>query len=452
MRRGIVWALFVAFTFLGGAIASCQQMATPPPPDASDEEAATPPVEAGVDAGPDVVDAAPFRRDGGADGGCPVTDAGDASAASDGGLFQPFVQIPMDAMLEAVAIGDVTGDSRNDVVATTSFYTEGGLINDSALLVFVQQNDGSLAAPVRYNIGWPSPQYISGSVAIGDFNNDGRMDVAVPYVGGIGLFFQNSQGTLDPVSVALFPQSPFTTPNLIRAGDFNSDGRTDIAGAAENSSGGSVDIYLQDTSGALTAPAQYPVAGSLVFGDLETGDLDGDGRTDVVVMNGEGFDANIQILYQEANGTMGTLAPYSVGNKQISHAIAVGDLTGDCLDDVATNVSGNGLYVFLYPQKQGNLDTPKAYPLPQESNAMKIADLDGDGRNDLVVLQNGYPHISIYLQQNNGLAVPLNIPFPIIENPSPHALAIGDVNGDGLLDIVAADHYIAGLDVLLHTP
>ncbi len=451
MRRGIVGALFIASILVGAGIASCQQGGTSPA-DASDEEAATQPVDAGVDAAPDVVEAGPARRDGGADAGCPLTDAGDAGGPWDGGLFQPFVHIPTDAFLQAVAIGDVTGDNRADVVATTSYYAEGGLINDSALLVFVQQGDGSLAAPVRYSTGWPSPQYVSGSVAIGDFNGDGRMDVAVPYVGGVGQFFQNAQGTLDPISVALFPQSPFTSPNLIRAGDFNADGRTDIAAADEDSSGGSVGVYLQDPSGALTAPARYPVAGSLVFGDLETGDLDGDGRTDVVVMNGEGFDANIQILYQEANGTMGTLAPYTAGNHQLTHAIAVGDLTGDCLDDVATNVSGNGLYVLLYPQRQGNLDSPNAYPLPQEASAMRVADLDGDGRNDLAVLQDGYPHISIYLQQNKGLAVPLNVPFPIIQHPSPHALAIGDVNGDGLPDIVAANHDLAGLDVLLHAP
>jgi hypothetical protein len=417
-----------------------------------------------VDAGPDVTmvdvasedvvdseeaEAAPVRREGGA-AGCSSFDASVAFDGGDAGLFQAFTRIATAAYLEAAAIGDVTGDGRPDVVVTTSYLADGTLTNDSAVLVFAQQSDGSLASPVRYPTGGTFPQYEANSIAVGDFNGDGRTDVAVPYIGGVGVFYQTGEGTLAPIQVALFPTATFQTPRLIVAGDFNTDGRTDIAGVGTGPP--DLGVYLQDDAGALMAPVGYTVDDAA---GLAPGDLDGDGRTDLVLSNFQGYTPpGLEILYQETDGSMGTLAPYWYPAKEVTEAFAVGDLNSDCLDDVAANAMGStSMQLYMYPQYDGNLASPALYPVPETFGAMKVADVNGDRRLDLVALWNGYPGVSVYVQYTNGtLLVPINLPFAIIENPSAQALVIGDVNGDGQPDIVAADHYTAGLDVMLHTP
>ena len=123
-----------------------------------------------------------------------------------------------------MAIGDVTGVGRNDVLLVTSFYFDPA--NDYMLFVFPQRPDGTLDAPVKYPA---AGTYTSApdTVATGDVDGDGRNDVVVGNSGdAIGVFYQNPSGTLDPVSL-----HPTADSKCVRIADLNHDGRLDIVGA-----------------------------------------------------------------------------------------------------------------------------------------------------------------------------------------------------------------------------
>jgi hypothetical protein len=132
-------------------------------------------------------------------------------------LFTPYETYWVGSWPEAVAIGDVSGDGRNDVVMTTSYYFDPE--NDYKVFVFRQSPDGQLLPPEKYDGGNGE------SVDIGDFNHDGRNDLVVPSADGIGILLQNSTGRLDPMT--LYPI--FLEPHKVRRGDFNADGLADVA-------------------------------------------------------------------------------------------------------------------------------------------------------------------------------------------------------------------------------
>ena len=132
----------------------------------------------------------------------------------------PYQAHPVNGWPESVAVGDVTGDGRNDVVMGVS---PGGSVGPDAVLVYAQQADGTLALPVTYPTGYTYGRPTS--VAIGDITGDGRADVVVALdTVGIELFPQLASGALgSPATIA-------TPDNLrLRLGQLNGDGRLDVA-------------------------------------------------------------------------------------------------------------------------------------------------------------------------------------------------------------------------------
>jgi fibronectin type 3 domain-containing protein len=350
-------------------------------------------------------------------------------------LFQPYQAVSVGSWPQAVAVGDVTGDGRNDVVMTTGYYFDP--INDFHLFVFAQKADGTLAAPVSYATaaGYNTTPV---SVAVGDITGDGRADVVVGIQGvGIQMFPQTATGTLG---------SPTLTASAdvseIRLGQLDGDGRLDVA-----STGNATDVFFNDGHGGFSGPMMVGGAGA----DLEVADTTNDGRDDLVVL--AGFD--VSVLPQLVGGGFGSAVTYPTdGNGWGTHGIAVGDITGDGRNDVAVSYGGNRPYSFvtlLTQATDGSLGPPVASPSYDIPEPLDIADLDLDGRGDIVTLHGGWSRAGVYQLQANGVLAPEQLyQIAYASHYLQHGLAIGDVNGDGSPDVVLADSN-NGLVVLRNT-
>ena len=364
-------------------------------------------------------------------------------------LFSPYIVYPAGSSPQAVAIGDLDGDGRTDIAVGVGFGSDPA--NDKALHVFLQAADGSLKPGVTYLLG-AAPS----SVEIGDLNGDGRADVAMAISGGIGVMLQNTSGTLDPMVSYPAVGLPW---NQLKIGDFNGDGRMDVAGVNSSSVGNNLGVFLQTAAGTLASPVAYQVPGGGL--ELHAGDVNGDGRTDLVVRPVQGTGVpNMTVLLQNTDGTMGSPMPYFLDttnpHNYALNGVALGDLDGDGRPDVVGTIpfaSNENYLARMLQTAQGTLD-PTAFSefglVHVVPYSIALADLDAQGPNDILITHTGGA-LGVVRQSAPGVFGGeefYQLPLTQIAYGS-QGFVVGDINGDGLPDVVLAD-MLNGLIVLRH--
>ncbi|MFC1706712.1 FG-GAP-like repeat-containing protein [Planctomycetota bacterium] len=322
-----------------------------------------------------------------------------------------------------VAIGDLDGDGRLDITVANGGSDDVSLLYQTASGGFVESR---MAVPDV------------SAVATGDLNHDGRADLvcASAVAGELRIYAQNPQGDL--VQIGLNPYVIVPTTVGVCLGDVNDDGRQDLVAASSDPAGGSLSVYHQDASGALT-----PMAGSPMFmgpsaSALALGDWSDDGRTDAAVV----YAASPGYLAMYPQNVQGQLVPaaaaWSVGTDP--SAMAAGDLNGDGRADLAiANAGSNDVTVYLQ-RAGGGLTQPTTPSLAVGTapSAIAVADLNGDGRADLAVTNSRSNDLTLYLQDVHGsLYESTTSPYPTGQSPA--HLATGDLDGDGRTDLVVAN-------------
>jgi hypothetical protein len=359
-------------------------------------------------------------------------------------LFYPYVVFPTGSWPEAAAIGDVNGDARNDVVMTTSFGPDRD--NDHRLFVFLQNASGELDPPMKYPAG------NGDSVDIGDLNNDGRKDVVVTASNAVGVFYQNDTGGLDPMVTYPSGHTSFSNAYKVRIGDFNNDGLLDVVSIDWGGQSMAVEVFLQNQEGTLDLPVAYTVTHD-GYDDLDVGDVNHDGLTDIIVMSGQGLSPNIGLLLQQPDGSLGSPVYYDLDIGELTNGVAVGDVNGDTRQDIVVTYGGNrpDSKIGVFPQNDsGTLNPATSYDSYDIPGAVVISDANGDGTQDIILTHGGFEALGVYLQGSGGALMPEQL-YPL-SSPSynPHCLAAGDINGDGFTDVVVA-HYDYGLVVFYNS-
>jgi hypothetical protein len=372
----------------------------------------------------------------------PVRSGGTPQPSPAGGpLFFPYVTLPVGQGAHGVAIGDVTGDGRDDLVAVQASL--------DSVYVFRQTPSGTLEPAVRY----PAPiTYVaSGSVDIADLNDDGRLDVLVNLDGAVGVMLQTPAGLLSGPTAYPTQHVSFTNTYLVRSGDFNADGRADAASIDWGTQSHDADVFLQDASGSL-APSQVHAVVHGGYDDLEVGDVNGDGRDDIVVMSGQGGLADLGILLQNPGGGFAPAIYHDLPGEG-TNGLGIGDVNDDGRDDVVVSYGGNspGARIGVFLQDgSGNLAAPLSLPSLDIPQPVEVADLNLDGRDDVLTLHGGWLHLGVYLQGAGGLQPEEHYTIPYASHYGPHALAVGDLNHDTWPDVAIADYTFAGGVTLLY--
>jgi hypothetical protein len=292
-----------------------------------------------------------------------------------GGLFQAAVDYPVFGMPRAIALGDVTGDGRADLIVPDP--------SRGAITLFRNDGRAGFSASMNFATGrFPS------DVALGDFNGDGRPDIATA----------NEEGT---VSVLLAAVGPGIGPHVdypaglgtrrIAVADLNGDRRADIAvgNAGTPSEAGNVSVLINRGDGTFAAPVAYPLTGQDTFANgVAAGDLDGDGHRDLAVLTYTG--QGVTIFRNQGNGTfaLSTIAP--AGARPI--ALAIGDLDGNGSSDLAFAdyaMTGNGAASVLLFAGTGQFAGPYTYGAGVTPMGVALGDLNGDGRLDIAIANQG---------------------------------------------------------------
>lgn len=223
-----------------------------------------------------------------------------------------------------------------------------------------------------------------------------------------------------------------TNPQSIQVGDFNEDGKLDVVMVNYSGGGaGSVSVFLGNGDGTFQAKTDYATGNGP--DSVVVADLNGDGHLDLAVADDTG--AAVSVLLGNGDGTFKTHTEYAVG--KFPHWVAVGDFNGDkALDLVVTN-EGDDTVGVLLNNGDGTFQAMKTYATAKEPYAVAVADFNNDGFADLAVTGYYASVVSILLGEGNGK---FHNHVDYNTGTAPAALIVGDFNGDGKVDLVTGNY------------
>ncbi|MCU1347146.1 MAG: hypothetical protein JWO56_176 [Acidobacteria bacterium] len=315
-----------------------------------------------------------------------------------------------------VAVGDVTGDARADIV--------GGDLDH--LLILAQRNDGSLAQAenLAHNFGTPP------SAALLDTNGDGLFDVVATSGDGFDVYDALGGGI-------------FAGPRHIAApsgwdlqiGDIDGDGRPDLVSPSDQ---GAV-VLINDGAGGLGAAQLVAPAGMQLGYRLGLGDVTGDGALDLVALD------RTQTSLIVIPNVGGAFAADRWSTVAVSGAtlrdVAIGDVTGDGRADLIAQEDlggASGVRTWLLAGASGGGFLPPVQVAQAEyGGGVVVADVNADGRSDVVLMHEAGYAIGVLLGGGGGLGAERVYKMPT--GASLESLAVADIDCDGCPDVIVAD-------------
>jgi FG-GAP-like repeat/Abnormal spindle-like microcephaly-assoc'd, ASPM-SPD-2-Hydin len=357
--------------------------------------------------------------------------------------------------ISSMITGDFNGDGKLDLafLGDTNIVGRGGY-DSFSVCIELGNGDGSFQGPMCSAVRQPGAggQQAPGSIVAGDFNGDGKLDLAVSNgqdgTNSVSVFLGNGDGTLQaPVN-----SQAGTGPITLASGDFNGDGKLDLA--VYNLAQGTVtttfvSVLLGNGDGSFQSPVTY-TSGLSIF-SLGVGDFNGDGKLDIVLTDESAASPALYFLAGNGDGTFRT--PQNVQTiLEFDSISSVADLNGDGkLDILLTNPHGIAYLPstrLLFGKGDGTFQPVVNYSVGTSlsGNACNPAGavdaLSADGSLDLVFCQgNADPAFLVGYQLGNGSGTfqsPVDLTTPNWAFFIPSGIVTGDFRGDGRVDIVAS--------------
>jgi hypothetical protein len=321
----------------------------------------------------------------------------------------------------SLVAGDFNADGKTDL----AFFNTGGPTQPNDFMPFyfsvlLGNGNGTFQSPIN-----SVPSNRVGTLAVGDFNHDGRQDLVGTTENAPMLLLGNGDGTFQ--SGTSLPNSSFTAPfTTVLAADFNGDGNLDVAaaGAAGNSGLG---VFLGNGNGTFKSPTMNDLGGSNFYAILAAGDFNSDGKVDLAATNTRPVNntnlGKVNVLLGNGDGSFqdrvafdtSPLLSTSTGSQ--ADGVAVGDFNGDGKADlVVANTTSNTIGVLL--------------------NQNRLAASLVTGVDEIVTpdINNMAPE-QVVGEDATGKAL---FAFDVYANTNSVRVALADFNGDGVPDIVTA--------------
>lgn len=350
------------------------------------------------------------------------------------GTFQGMTSLAAeDVDTFGVTLGDLNGDGILDLVTT-------GYDASGRTTVRLGTGNGTFGAASSY----VAEDVFSQAVALGDVNNDGVLDLVTA---GVDTF--NGQATIrlgrgDGTFGASVSYLTERGSYALALGDLNGDGTLDLVTSGyDGALDGSATVRLGRSDGTFGTATSYATE-SFASRGLALGDLNGDGVLDLITAgDSDANDGYFTVRLGNGNGTFRSATSYTAETRMTS-AVSLGDLNGDgILDIVTAGYADGGVGGFATVRLgagNGTFGAATSYATEDQSKSVQLGDLNGDGFLDLVTGGYGGSQLNIRLGQGNGT-------FGSVTSYSmgnTNAVALGDLNGDGVLDLATAGYNVTG--------
>ncbi|HEX8492498.1 MAG TPA: FG-GAP-like repeat-containing protein [Pyrinomonadaceae bacterium] len=325
---------------------------------------------------------------------------------------------------KSIATGDFNHDGRNDLAVAN--YGSGLGAPDGGLTVLLNNGAGGFLAPNNIPAGI-NPR----SIITADFNNDGHLELAVLHYSS-GSCCINGFATIllgdgtGKFTSAISPVSVGFNPGSLAVGDFNKDGKSDLVATLGNSK---VSVLLGNGTGGFGTASTFAASGNPT--SIAAGDLNADGKPDLVTGNLNGFSISVLL----GDGLGGFSAPVTYSTSSNPQFVALGDVNQDSKLDVVTATTSNTVAVLL-GNGTGSFGSPAFFTVASSPDTVLVRDLNGDGRLDLATANSGTGNISILIGDGSGGFGSLK---SYSAGSGPFFVTSSEINGDGKPDLLVAN-------------
>jgi Bacterial Ig-like domain (group 3)/FG-GAP-like repeat len=361
----------------------------------------------------------------------------------------------------SVAVADVNGDGKLDLLVANECVTQPTCPNGE-VGVLLGNGDGTFQPAASFDSGG----YSAYAIAAGDLNGDGHPDLAVANYsasghgedGILGVLLGNGDGTFQP---AVAYDSGGSIATSVTIADVNGDGKPDLVVSNECNAPctthGVVAVLLGNGDGTFKKAVKYPAG--LGPDSVVVADVNGDGKPDAVVadfcINSKCASGAVDVLLGNGDGTFKKAVPYNSGGAY-PNMVSIADLRGNGKLDLVvgngcstgTNCSPDGVVGVLLGNGDGTFQKAVTYDSGgPEAYSVAVADVNGDGIPDIVVGNGG--NLGVLLGNGDGTfqpAVTLNLSF------GANSVALADLTGNGLPDIVVSANQASNVGVLINGP